>query len=80
MRFHYDKEADALYIRFNENPYQKSEEVQEGIIFDYDKKGKMIGIEILDVSRRFPRQFKLELSKGKLPLTLTLESRSKTST
>ena len=79
MRFHYDKEADALYIRFNENPYQKSEEVQEGIIFDYDKKGKIIGIEILDASRRFPRQFKSEFSKRKLPLTLILESKSKTS-
>lgn len=73
MRFHYDKKEDALYIRFNENPYQKSEEVQEGIIFDYDKKDKIIGIEILDASQKFPRQFQLELLKRKLPLSLTLE-------
>ena len=77
MRFHYDKKEDALYIRFNENPYQKSDEVQEGIIFDYDKNGKIIGIEILDASQKFPRQFKLELLKRKLPLTLTLESKPK---
>lgn len=53
MRFHYDKKEDALYIRFNENPYQNSEEIQEGIIFDHDKQGKIIGIEILDASKKF---------------------------
>lgn len=73
MRFHYDKKEDALYIRFNENPYQKSEEIQEGIIFDYDKNGKIIGIEILDVSRKFPPQLKTEFKKRKLPLALTVE-------
>lgn len=73
MRFHYDKKEDALYIRFNDNPYQKSEQIQEGIIFDYDKNGKIIGIEILDVSQRFPPQFKTQFKKGKLPLSLTVE-------
>ena len=73
MRFHYDKKEDALYIRFNENPYQKSEEIAEGIIFDYDKQGKIIGIEVLDASQKFPRQFQLELLKRKLPVSLTLE-------
>ena len=77
MRFHYDKSEDALYIRFNENPYQRSEEIQEGIIFDYDKNGKIIGIEILDVSQKFPRQFQLELIKKKLPLILTFKPRPK---
>ena len=33
MRFHYDKKQDILYIRFNENPYYESQELQEGIIF-----------------------------------------------
>lgn len=71
MRFHYDKKEDALYIRFNENPYQESEEIREGIIFDYDKKGKIIAIEILDASRRFPPQFKAEFKKRTLSLALT---------
>lgn len=76
MRFHYDKKEDAFYIRFNENTYQKSEEMQEGIIFDYDKNGKIIGIEILDASQKFPSQFKSELLKRRLPLTLTLKSKT----
>lgn len=65
MRFHYDKKEDVLYIRFNENPYCKSEEIQGGIIFDYDKNGKIIGIEILDASKKFPPKFNRELSKHK---------------
>lgn len=64
MRFHYDKKQDAFYLRFNQNPYFKSEELQEGIIFDYDNKGRIIGIEILDASKKFPRGFKSEFSKS----------------
>jgi len=79
MRFHYDKKEDALYIRFNENPYQKSKEIQEGIIFDFDKAGKIIGIEIIDASQKFPRQFTSEILKKKIPFTLNLESGSRVS-
>ena len=57
MRIHYDKTQDALYLRFSENPYYQSEEVKEGIIFDYDKNGEIIGLEILDVSKNLPRKF-----------------------
>lgn len=71
MKLHYDKQEDALYIRFNENPYQESKEIQEGIIFDYDKNGKIIAIEILDASRKFPAQFRLQFSKKKIPVSLS---------
>ena len=77
MRFHYDKKQDILYIRFNENPYYESQELQEGIIFDYDKNKKIIGIEIFDVSRKFPIEFKKSILKQKLPLSLTIESGTK---
>ena len=73
MRFHYDKKQDILYIRFNENPYYESQELQEGIIFDYDKNKKIIGIEIFDVSKKFPIEFKKSILKQKLPLFLTID-------
>lgn len=66
MKFHYDKKEDAFYLRFNENVYEESDEVKEGIILDYDKNGKIIGIEILDASQRLPRKFKSELAKKKM--------------
>lgn len=75
MRFHYDKKEDALYLRFNENPYFKSDEVKEGIVFDYDKNGKIIGLEILDVSRRFPRPFKSSLAARKLNLVFDAKAK-----
>jgi uncharacterized protein YuzE len=73
MRFHYDKSQDALYIRFDEKRYAGSDEVAEGIIFDYDKAGKIIGIEILGASKVLPRRFHHQLSQRRLPAALTLE-------
>jgi len=77
MRFHYNKKQDILYIRFNENPYYESQELQEGIIFDYDKSKKIIGIEIFDVSKKFPIEFRKSILKQKLPLFLTIEPNPK---
>ena len=52
MRFDYDPEVDALYIRLNETEIIESEEVQPGIILDFDSNGKVAGVEVLNVSKR----------------------------
>ena len=52
MRFDYDPEVDALYIRLNEAKIIESEEVQPGIILDFDENGKVAGVEVLDASKR----------------------------
>ena len=67
MRFHYDKPEDAFYIRFDEAPYAESDEVEKGVIFDYDKKGKIIGIEILDASKRLSPSFRSAMLDKKSP-------------
>ena len=54
MRITVDEENDALYFRLDESPIIESEEVQPGIIFDYDEKGQAIGIEILGIKKRIP--------------------------
>ncbi|EQD32520.1 hypothetical protein B2A_13517 [mine drainage metagenome] len=56
MKITYDKKADAANIIFQKGRYQISREVGEGIIVDYSKNGKIISIEILDVSKRMPRR------------------------
>ena len=56
MRINYDQQADAMYIRFSEAKYHQSDEVKEGIILDFDKSGKIIGMEVLDVSERLPQK------------------------
>ncbi|ALJ92203.1 DUF2283 domain-containing protein [Thermus aquaticus] len=65
MRITYDGEADALYIAFGEGP-ATVQEVAEGIALDWDSEGKLLGIEILDASKRLAdlealRRFALEV-------------------
>ncbi len=67
MRFSYDPNADALYIRFNEGTIDETDEVFPGIILDIDTKGNPVGIEILNASKKL----------GKPPLTVELEIPSK---
>ena len=60
MRIKVDLESDALYFRLSEDEIEESEEVSKGIIIDYSKAGKVIGVEILNVKERFTLD---ELSK-----------------
>lgn len=55
MRIDYDHQADAVYIYLTSRPEKvwKSREVQPGVVLDLNKKKDVIGIEVLDVSRRF---------------------------
>ena len=52
MKITYDPETDTLTIRMIEAPIAESEEIQEGIIADYDGEGHMVGLEILNASNR----------------------------
>ena len=51
MRLEYDSQADALYISLQKKYVSKSKEVEPGVVVDLDKKGSVVGIEILDVSK-----------------------------
>jgi len=50
MKVRYDEQADAVYIKFKDAKYYESDEIKNGIILDYDKRGNIIGIEILSAS------------------------------
>jgi uncharacterized protein YuzE len=54
MKMHYDKKADALYLRLDESKIIESEEVQPGIVLDYNADNQVIGVEILRVKDRVP--------------------------
>lgn len=54
MRIEYDPEADALYIRFRAGKPAQNKDIDEGMTVDLDGRKRVIGIEILNVSRRFP--------------------------
>ena len=52
MRIKIDKESDALYLRLNEDAIVESQEVEPGIILDFDAEGLVVGFEILGLSAR----------------------------
>jgi uncharacterized protein YuzE len=54
MRLHVDKEADALYLRLDDSKIIESEEVSPGVVLDFDERNQVVGIEILNLSKRTP--------------------------
>ena len=52
MKIRVDKENDVLYFRIDEKRIVESEEVQPGVILDYDDENRVVGIEILGISKR----------------------------
>jgi uncharacterized protein YuzE len=59
MKLKVDKENDALYFRLDDSAIVESEEVQPGIILDFNADKKVVGVEILNLSVRVnPDQLK----------------------
>lgn len=54
MEISLDLEADALYVRFREGDFATNKKVDDETILDYDAEGRLLGIEVLNVSRRIP--------------------------
>ena len=52
MKLEFDPEADAVYLELIDAEVEASQEVQPGIILDYDLEGRVVGIEVLHVSQR----------------------------
>ena len=56
MRVRVDKENDSLYFRLDESRIVESEEVQPGVILDYDENDQVVGVEFLNVSSRASKE------------------------
>lgn len=52
MRLKVDPASDALYFRLDESPIIESEEVQPGVVLDFNAEGQVVGVEILNLSSR----------------------------
>jgi uncharacterized protein YuzE len=52
MKIEYDPEVDALYVRLTDSKIIESEQVQPGIILDFDAAGKVVAVEVLNASKR----------------------------
>ena len=56
MKLRIDRETDALYFRLDDSNIVESEEVQPGIILDFNERGQVVGIEMLHISERVDAQ------------------------
>ncbi len=52
MKVTYDSEVDVLRIIFRNAPIDESDEDKPGVILDYDAAGNLVGLEVLNASRR----------------------------
>ena len=53
MRIDYDPTVDVLTVVFLQDAeVDESEESRPGVILDYDRRGELVSIEILDASRK----------------------------
>jgi uncharacterized protein YuzE len=54
MIIHYDKNVDAAYLKLSDDQPTGVIEIAEGINVDVTEEGGIVGIEILDVKKKFP--------------------------
>ena len=52
MKITYDQETDTMTIRFKDVLVSESDELQEGMVADFDGEGNIVGLEIFEASKR----------------------------
>jgi uncharacterized protein YuzE len=51
VKVKYDPQVDILRLRFGDAVIEESEQVEPGVILDYDEAGNIVGLELLDASQ-----------------------------
>ena len=69
MEISYDKDADALYITFRKGAFSKNKRIDDFTIIDLDKDENILGIELLNVSKRIPLESLSEVNVKNLLAT-----------
>lgn len=64
MKVIYDRETDILQLVFTSAKVEESDEDKPGVIIDYDTNGNVVGMEILDASKRVedPQAVRLDIA------------------
>ncbi|HHT9138916.1 MAG: DUF2283 domain-containing protein [Candidatus Brocadiales bacterium] len=52
MKVYYDNEVDALYLKLGDDPPEGVIEMAEGVHLDTTSEDKIVGIEILNASKK----------------------------
>lgn len=72
MKIEYDPEADALYIQIREARVDDNVDIEEGVTVDLDENKHIVGLEILDASKRLSASDLSSIVIQKLPREPTL--------
>jgi uncharacterized protein YuzE len=56
IKFEYDRESDAAYLKLATGKVIESEEVEPGLIVDLGRNEQIVGVEILRFAKRFGRR------------------------
>jgi len=68
MRIEYDKTTDALYIQLREAYVDDNIDIEEGVSIDVDEKRHIVGIEILDASKKLSYKDIVNITIENLPI------------
>ena len=52
MKIVYDQDVDVLRVMFSESAIEESDENKPGVVLDYDADGNIVGLEVMDASKR----------------------------
>lgn len=58
MNINYDKVADAIYMTLRKGKVSKTVEMEDRLIVDVDKKGNILGIELLDAGNQLQKNMR----------------------
>ena len=64
QKIEYDKTVDALYVYSGKGRIYKTIKLNQRVLFDVDKKGYIVGIEVLDASKpwKIPQYGKVKMA------------------
>ncbi len=71
MEIRFDKKADAMYIELQKGDFYKNKKIDDLTIVDLDKKGNILGIEFLKVSKRIPKESLSEINVKNMPTIIS---------
>ena len=75
MKIQYDKIADAMYVYLGiKKKVARTIEINDRLIVDLDKKGNVIGIEMLNISARNDMANLKKISKEGIPFNIMTSS------
>ena len=73
MKLNYDKATDTLLIVLTGGRIDETEEIRPGVLADFDERGGLVSMEILNATRKVDQLAELIGSRG--PSSVALEMR-----